>query len=544
MKSIKERFNKTELKLVIAGLILRIIYFTANLIIGGNHIDEVMLTLNGKSLSENLTDICGERLPVYFDTWFIGGQSPLPTYVTALFVKLFGHSLFAIRLPALILGLASFFAFCLFVKELFGKSKYSTVIIALSCISPWLIFSGVYLLDCNFFGHFLAFALYFIVRAVNTEKIRYYCLSMLFFALGFYCYIASVFVIPVFIAVLFIILLVKKKVGIKETAVSFITLVIASMPFILFGLVATKVIPSFTLFGFSFSDMPYYVRDNSTAMSDGISGLVPNLALNFSMAALMLGFIDFSMGSLGLNIFQFANLGGGIFFFFGIIVMLTMVRKKNRKLSLVQGAVLVSSAVAFAVFIAFNNDPHFGIFYRYATLTYLMIPIEGVGITVLFSAIKRFEFKKLISIYLVLSFLLFNFQFLYLYPNTFPKHDILYGDDYYSCLERAEELSEDKIVIYEDNPEYAVRLSVYSRNYYMDSNIKFTDAKEEIYRRYVKLEKDVPLTEDNSIEIRNLQKNTVLSDDFCIVEKDKSDMLEYDSTYFVEKLGRWLVLYK
>ena len=111
MKSIKERFNKTELKLVIAGLILRIIYFTANLIIGGNHIDEVMLTLNGKSLSENLTDICGERLPVYFDTWLIGGQSPLPTYVTALFVKLFGHSLFAIRLPALILGLASFFAF-------------------------------------------------------------------------------------------------------------------------------------------------------------------------------------------------------------------------------------------------------------------------------------------------------------------------------------------------------------------------------------------------------------------------------------------------
>lgn len=543
-KTAIKKMTKAERYMLYIGLALRPIYFVINLVIGGNHIDEVMLTLNGVSLAENLTDICSERLPVYFDTWLIGGQSPLPTYITALAVKLFGHSLFAVRLPVLIISMISFAVFCFFVKELFGDTKYSTVMIGLGMISPWLIFSSTYLLDCNFMAHMIIFAFYFMSRALNTKKLKYYCASMAFFGLGFYCYMASVLVIPFIIAVLYLILLLKKKLGFKEVFFSFIIIFVVSLPFILFGLVVLGVIPEFRLFGFSFSKMPYYIRADSTAFSGGILKFFENIALNLVSSFVMLGIIDTSLFSLGLNIFQFANFGGGLFFVFGLIIIIKKIIKKDKELNINQLAFLISSIAGIIAFCALNNDPHFGIFYRYATLSYLLLLVEGIGFTELIAAAKKIDYKKLLTIYLCLSFALFNVQFFVLYPQSITKYDILYGDDYYECLDKAADFENDKIFIYENNPEYAVRLSVYSRYYYLEDDVEFVNVQDEFYHRYVLLEKEVPLTEDDFIEIHPISDTVTLTEDFNIIDRNEIDKVKYDDSYTVEEAGHWIMIYK
>ena len=52
------------------------IYFMINTPI---HTDEVMTVLNANNLAKSGTDILGEKLPIYFDTWLYGGQSPFAT---------------------------------------------------------------------------------------------------------------------------------------------------------------------------------------------------------------------------------------------------------------------------------------------------------------------------------------------------------------------------------------------------------------------------------------------------------------------------------
>ena len=60
--------------LVVIGIVLRIIFFISNFIIGDVHIDESMLFANALSIVNNGTDLLGNKFPVYFSTWFIGGQ--------------------------------------------------------------------------------------------------------------------------------------------------------------------------------------------------------------------------------------------------------------------------------------------------------------------------------------------------------------------------------------------------------------------------------------------------------------------------------------
>ena len=79
----KQRLN-AEVLIILISVAVHIAFFVWNLLIGGVYVDEAMTVLNARSLVENQTDIMGEQLPVYFDTWLHGGQSPAATYCVAL----------------------------------------------------------------------------------------------------------------------------------------------------------------------------------------------------------------------------------------------------------------------------------------------------------------------------------------------------------------------------------------------------------------------------------------------------------------------------
>jgi len=160
--------ERTALWILLFGFLLQIGFFIAYQLIGDVHVDEAMLLLNARSLADNGTDILGEKTPIYFDTWLYGGQSPLATYLAALFIKIFGYKLWISRLPILICSMAGLVAVKGFTRELFPKNGFlQNIILLVSAIEPWRLFQGAWTLDCAYFPYMMLFGMYFLAKAVN-----------------------------------------------------------------------------------------------------------------------------------------------------------------------------------------------------------------------------------------------------------------------------------------------------------------------------------------------------------------------------------------
>lgn len=534
--------------ILIIGILLRIVYFTINLFIGGSYVDEAILALNANSIANNLTDIEGEILPVYFDTWCYGGQSPLPTYLSAISVKLFGLNLFAVRLPMLIMSIAGLIAFYLFVEEVFLKNKEKLIINGIACISPWSLFSSTYVLDCNYLAHMLIIGSYFLAKTLNSKKIRYYIFSMMFFALGFYCYISSVFFIPVFLAVMFITLLVKKKTGIRETIVSFITVFIVSLPFIFFGLVNLDILPDIHLFGISITKMPYYIRTEDIALfNNGFFEYMKYGFRNISNTIPYFLFPELNVMTSCLNKFQYSNLFGGLFIVTGFVFLAISFFKNKNRFTFLQKCFSLSVVCGFFVY-AFNiNGISYYKLYRYGIFCYLLLFLEGIGIKALIDRVKSFKSVKKWAMYFVASVFIFNLVFFVSYP-SFVKDDytLLYGDSFYECLDATENMSTNNITIIDKFNPAKEKFSVYCRYYDCINHnereyIKFSKEYED---RDINRKKEHKIAMDGSIRFVSPDIVSFSNDQIYFICKYNLNKIEnIPDDYIIKTIGYMTLIY-
>ena len=545
----KQRLN-AEVLIILISVAVHIAFFVWNILIGGVYVDEAMTVLNARSLVENQTDIMGEQLPVYFDTWLHGGQSPAATYCVALFVKLFGESLFAYRLPALIMSLLGLLAFNSFVKNVVERREERLAFLAIAAFSPWQIFSGVYMLDCNFYPHIMMIAVMLLSKAVKSGKTKLYILSMVFFGLGFYCYIASAIITPAFLAVLFIILLAKKKIGFKNLALSALTIFCVSLAFILFGLVTLGAIEPFSVFGFSVSDMPYYTRSSSITLNP-VDALV-----NLIFSIFVFAFPDIAVKSVINSIFLYTNLLGGIFMLIGIASISKGIIKRKKGRGFLFKLFFTASLICVLLFCAVSKT-NFGTLYRFGVLSYFLTFFEGVGLIAFCRKAKKIKLKRLVCVFLCASMLLFTAEFAFVYTDGLKSKMSIYGDSLFESIEFVEEKSKkDNFTVFlgtsnmTDDIALAERYLVYLE-YYFDSNEKILPYKEQIFEltplnddiRNGKV-KTVSNTTDGSIKCSFAENVNQITDDYNIVYSDYLNMLDYSQDYSVEDFGAWSVIYK
>lgn len=221
--------------LILLGAVLQVLFFILYLINGDVHVDEAMLVLNARSLAREGTDIFGQRMPVYFDTWLYGGQSSLATYLAAAFIRLFGNQIWIARLPLALTAFAGLFALKGLVRLLFpGQYTVQNTVLLLTAIEPWRLYQSAWTLDCAYLPFVLLFALYFLVHAVEKPKARllFYTLSMACFALGLYAYMAAAILIPVLLVILYLSLLIKKKMKFRYALWSVAVLAVCALPFL------------------------------------------------------------------------------------------------------------------------------------------------------------------------------------------------------------------------------------------------------------------------------------------------------------------------
>ena len=516
------------------------IYFIINTPI---HTDEVMTVLNANSLAKSGTDILGEKLPIYFDTWLHGGQSPFATYLVAIMIKLFGYSLFVTRVPMFVFSMLGLIAFYKFLKEVIPENEtLINIAFCLACISPWHLYSSAFTLDCNFLPHIAMFGMYFLAKGINSKKSKYFVFSMLFFGLGFYCYILSAIIIPVLLAVLFLILLIKKKVSFKNTIISVITIFIVAIPFILQGLVQFGIIENLNFLGFSISKMPYYSRGSELKLN--------NILENLGEGIISLLFTDiYSFNAKGVNSFNFANSFGSVALLAGVITLILNKIRKRNDFGIFLKAVIISTLVSSATVCSLTF--YATALYRYNIYNYIFIIISAYGIYSVSKLFKKPRFKEVTSLLVATSLIITTYCFAYYYKNDVINTNTFYTSSIEECLNYNKSNKNVTLVCVDEetniNSGQITERMIIDTLYHHINEKDFTDIEALLYKAGYFNNNDFSnlpkFTKDNSIEFKNPKEKII--EDYVIVYSPQLKNLKYDKNqYEIIDFGSFVVLNK
>ena len=516
------------------------IYFMINTPI---HTDEVMTVLNANSLAKSGTDILGEKLPIYFDTWLYGGQSPFATYLVGVMIKLFGYSLFVTRVPMFVFSMLGLIAFYKFLKEVIPENEtLINIAFCLACISPWHLYSSAFTLDCNFLPHIAMFGMYFLAKGINSKKSKYFVFSMLFFGLGFYCYILSAIIIPVLLSVLFLILLIKKKVSFKNTIISVITIFIVAIPFILQGLVQFGIIENLNFLGFSISKMPYYSRGSELKLN--------NIFENLGEGIISLLFTDiYSFNAKGVNSFNFANSFGSVALLAGVITLILNKTRKRNDFGIFLKAVIISTLVSSAAVCSLTF--YATALYRYNIYNYIFIIISAYGIYSVSKLFKKPRFKEVTSLLVATSLIITTYCFAYYYKNDVINTNTFYTSSIEECLNYNKSNKNVTLVCVDEetniNCGQITERMIIDTLYHHINEKDFTDIEALLYKAGYFNNNDFSnlpkFTKDNSIEFKNPKEKII--EDYVIVYSPQLKNLKYDKNqYEIIDFGSFVVLNK
>ena len=507
------------------------------------NIDEAMTVLNANSLAKSGTDILGEKLPIYFDTWLHGGQSPFATYLVAIMIKLFGYSLFVTRVPMFVFSMLGLVAFYKFLKEVIPENEtLINIAFCLACISPWHLYSSAFTLDCNFLPHIAMFGMYFLAKGINSTKSKYFVFSMLFFGLGFYCYILSAIIIPVLLAVLFLILLIKKKVLFKNTIISVITIFIVAILFILQGLVQFGIIENLNFLGFSISKMPYYSRGSELKLN--------SIFENLGEGIISLLFTDiYSFNAKGVNSFNFANSFGSVALLAGVITLILNKIRKRNDFGIFLKAVIISTLVSSATVCSLTF--YATALYRYNIYNYIFIIISAYGIYSVSKLFKKPRFKEVTSLLVATSLIITTYCFAYYYKNDVINTNTFYTSSIEECLNYNKSNKNVTLVCVDEetniNSGQITERMIIDTLYHHINEKDFTDIEALLYKAGYFNNNDFSnlpkFTKDNSIEFKNPKEKII--EDYVIVYSPQLKNLKYDKNqYEIIDFGSFVVLNK
>lgn len=507
------------------------------------NIDEAMTVLNANSLAKSGTDILGEKLPIYFDTWLHGGQSPFATYLVAIMIKLFGYSLFVTRVPMFVFSMLGLIAFYKFLKEVIPENEtLINIAFCLACISPWHLYSSAFTLDCNFLPHIAMFGMYFLAKGINSTKSKYFVFSMLFFGLGFYCYILSAIIIPVLLTVLFLILLIKKKVSFKNTIISVITIFIVAIPFILQGLVQFGIIENLNFLGFSISKMPYYSRGSELKLN--------SIFENLGEGIISLLFTDiYSFNAKGVNSFNFANSFGSVALLAGVITLILNKIRKRNDFGIFLKAIIISTLVSSATVCSLTF--YATALYRYNIYNYIFIIISAYGIYSVSKLFKKPRFKEVTSLLVATSLIITTYCFAYYYKNDVINTNTFYTSSIEECLNYNKSNKNVTLVCVDEetniNCGQITERMIIDTLYHHINEKDFTDIEALLYKAGYFNNNDFSnlpkFTKDNSIEFKNPKEKII--EDYVIVYSPQLKNLKYDKNqYEIIDFGSFVVLNK
>lgn len=547
---IKEIINNREKLcfLIIAfGIVLRLGLFVVNLFYNSCHCDEAMLILNARSIANNGTDITGEYLPAYFDTWVYGGQSPFATYSSALFIKLLGDTLFAARLPLLIFSIIGLIFFYKTSCEIFGRPTDYTVASTLLCtLSPWHLMDSFLMLDCNYLPHLMIIGTYLLVKGVKAEKkLIYFTAAMLFFGMGFYCYILSAMIIPLVLLTVYLVLIIEKRVRLNHAIYSAAVLTVVAVPYIVFLLTLYNVIEPSRFLGFS-NAFPGYNFHQFKAVDIPIPTPVITISEILASAATFI-LPDIKLFSVPISpVYLYTNFTGGVCALTGTVIIVQKAVKKKNHNEILLAFVISAIVTGFAVSVLTKSSLT-DVFYRYNAVHYYLLFAGGYGFKEITRGVKindklrifKFSFKKAAAVFGMISIILNCAN--YAVNQTTVNNNTIYGMTAIQAFDFIEKYNGGDEILFIN---VFNRDTVLCRYYFTDKEyIPYDDDYNLRHNFNDSVDEPVSLTKDGSVKYLGVNKKTKLSCNCAVIYAEFIDYLDIDENEFnVTQFGPRIVI--
>ncbi len=239
------------------------------------HVDEVGAAYDAFCISEYGVDQFLLKMPVYFRC-FGEGQNALYTYAASLIFKIFGVSVFNFRIVAVIFATAAFASLFFLVRDLAGKWQ-GVLALFFMTVMPVFVMSEHWGLEAYLWMSFVIISMFFTVHAILSDKDLFYFPAGLFWGITLYTYAMSYVIVPLFLAVTFVVLLRFKKLNIKRSLLAGIPFVLLGIPLFVEQLVTMGYLQPFTFLGMVDFWVPEYTRYHSISLEY----LKENLLMSF-----------------------------------------------------------------------------------------------------------------------------------------------------------------------------------------------------------------------------------------------------------------------
>jgi 4-amino-4-deoxy-L-arabinose transferase-like glycosyltransferase len=166
------------------------------------HEIEVLFALHARSIATSAHDTNGRLLPLYFqmppigeDVWF----HPVVVYWMAPFLRILPMTEWAIRLPTVLVGLLDIVLMYLIARRLFESARWGLLASALLALTPAHYIHSRMAMDYLYPVPFVMAWLLCLQIYLERRKTWILFVATSFLGMGFYSYIASVIMMPVYL---------------------------------------------------------------------------------------------------------------------------------------------------------------------------------------------------------------------------------------------------------------------------------------------------------------------------------------------------------
>jgi len=198
----------------------------------GLHVDEAGMAYDAWTLANFGVDRYLNSYPVYFINYG-GGQSVLYGYMAMILMRIFGFSIYAIRLPGVVVSVIAFIFGYKTLYEIFKSRKYSLLYAFLFTILPYFVMQSRFGLDCNLMMGISSLVIYSIHKMIKTQNVKYYVFAGLSSGLILYTYALSYVVMPLFLFITSVYLIYLKKIDFKKVLYFILPLGLVATPLVL-----------------------------------------------------------------------------------------------------------------------------------------------------------------------------------------------------------------------------------------------------------------------------------------------------------------------
>lgn len=225
----------------------------------GINVDEMGMGYDAYCLANYGVDRYLMSWPVYPINWG-SGQNALYTFVTAVLIKIFGYSVFILRVPAMCNAFLIWFFGIKIIKMKWNKRYHVILYALLFLLTPQFLILTRYGLESLLMLGLSTLFLYTLLYAVEREKWYCYFIAGVSGGIMLYTYAISYVVTIVFLCITLLYIIRLGKCKIKHIIALGIPLGVIAMPLILEQLIGIFDLEQMQLGIFTIPKMPYRYR--------------------------------------------------------------------------------------------------------------------------------------------------------------------------------------------------------------------------------------------------------------------------------------------